>query len=134
MIYVDSSVVLATLLAADRIAPPSFWQQTLVSSRLLTIEVWVGLHRHGAAASHADPAGALLGRIGLLEMDARVLHRALEPFPAPVRTLDAIHLASAVFLQRQGQPLRLATFDDRMAAAAAKLRLELADAGGEGPT
>ena len=127
MIYVDSSVVLATLLAEDRVAPPAFWQQTLVSSRLLTVEVWVALHRHRAAASHREQAGALLGRIGLLEMDARVLQRATEPFPGPVRSFDAIHLASALFLQAQGQPMRLATYDERMGAAARKVRLELAD-------
>jgi len=31
-----------------------------------------------------------------------VLKRALEPFPAPVRTLDAIHLTAIEFIRAKG--------------------------------
>lgn len=75
MIYVDTSVVLAQLLAEDRTPP--------------------------------------------------VLARALDPFPSPLRTLDALHLASAEFLRQQGQSVRLATYDDRMADAARSLDIEI---------
>ena len=54
-----------------------------------------------------------------------VLKRALEPFPAPVRTLDALHLASIVFLRDRGQTVALATYDVRMADVAALLGIEL---------
>jgi uncharacterized protein len=47
-----------------------------------------------------------------------VLARAVEPFPAPVRTLDALHLASAEFLRGLGQVISLASYDDRMVRAA----------------
>jgi hypothetical protein len=48
---------------------------------------------------------------------------ALEPFPAPVRTLGALHLASIEFLRAQGQKLELATYDERLAAAARKMKI-----------
>jgi hypothetical protein len=63
----------------------------------------------------------LLGRIALLELTSPVLARALEPFPTPVRTLDALHLASADFLRQQGQDVRLATYDARMIEVAGRL-------------
>jgi hypothetical protein len=50
-----------------------------------------------------------------------ILARALEPFPAPVRTLDALHLASADFLRQQGQSLLLGSYDARMLDAARRL-------------
>lgn len=61
----------------------------------------------------------------MLELERPVLARALEPFPAPVRTLDAIHLASAVFLRDQGQDVTVATYDVRMGDAVRALGFEL---------
>ena len=54
-----------------------------------------------------------------------VLARALEPFPSPVRTLDALHLASMEFLRAHGQIVNLASYDDRLRAAARALRIPL---------
>jgi predicted nucleic acid-binding protein len=48
-----------------------------------------------------------------------VLARALEPFPSPVRTRDALHLATLQFLASERQPVALATFDERMRRAEA---------------
>jgi predicted nucleic acid-binding protein len=127
MIYLDTSVVLASLLSEDRSAPSSIWQQTLVASRLLACEVWVRMNARGVGASHAAQVNALLGRLAFVEMESRVLQRVLEPFPIPVRTLDAIHLATVWYLRNQGQSVQLATFDDRMADAARRMRLELYD-------
>ena len=61
------------------------------------------------------------GRATPLEMLPNVLARALEPFPAPVRTLDALHLASIEFLRGQGQTVELASYDDRLIHAAKAL-------------
>ena len=52
-----------------------------------------------------------------------MLARALQPFPQGVRTLDGLHLASLDFLREQGQTVTLATYDDRLGAAAAALGL-----------
>ena len=48
-----------------------------------------------------------------------------QPFPIPVRTLDALHLASIEFLRDRRQSIELASYDDRLLAAARALGIEL---------
>jgi hypothetical protein len=69
---------------------------------------------------------ALLGRLAFLELSPPVLARALNPFPVPVRTLDALHLASIEFLRDHGQNVELASYDKRLTAAASALNMPLA--------
>ena len=125
MIYLDTSVALAHLLVEDQSPPDKLWKETLISSRLLEYEVWTRIHARKLARSHADEVRSLLGRIAFIELSSPVLIRALEPFPKPVRTLDALHLASMDFLQRQGQAITLASYDDRLNAAARALRFPI---------
>ncbi|MEX2467407.1 MAG: PIN domain-containing protein, partial [Gemmatimonadota bacterium] len=109
MIYLDTSVALAHLLSEDRRPPPELWSEALVSSRLLDYELWTRLHSRDLAATHRDFARLLLARVARLALSEEVVERALDPFPAPVRTLDALHLASIVYLREQGQEVELAT-------------------------
>jgi predicted nucleic acid-binding protein len=125
MIYLDTSVALAHVLAEDRIPPESLWQGALVSSRLIEYEVWTRIHARRLGASHGDEVRALLARVSLIELAPPVLARALEPFPTPVRTLDALHLASMDFLRANGQTLELASYDRRLVAAARGLRFAI---------
>ena len=125
MIYIDTSVVLAHLLAEDRTPPEKLWSEPLVASRLLHYEIWARIHGRGLGSSHGEAVRANLARIAVVEMQPFVLQRALEPFPAPVRTLDALHLASIEFLRTQGQAVALASYDDRMTTAARALRIPL---------
>jgi predicted nucleic acid-binding protein len=125
VIYLDTSVALAHLLAEDRSPPEKLWKETLISSRLLEYEVWTRIHARELARTHADAVRSLLGRVALVELYPPVLARALEPFPKPVRTLDAIHLASMEFLKRQGQDIALASYDSRLNAAARSLRFPI---------
>jgi predicted nucleic acid-binding protein len=125
MIYLDTSVALAHVLAEDRIPPESLWQGALVSNRLIEYEVWTRIHARRLGASHGDEVRALLARVSLIELAPPVLARALEPFPTPVRTLDALHLASMDFLRANGQTLELASYDRRLVAAARGLRFAI---------
>lgn len=125
MIYLDTSVALAQLLAEDRIPPQALWAGPLIASRLLEYELWVRIHARDLGRSHGDEVRALLGRVALVELAPPVLARALEPFPGPVRTLDAFHLASLEFLRQQGQAVELATYDERLRSAASALRIPL---------
>ena len=60
MIYVDSSVILAQLLAEDRFPDASFWNRgPLVSSRLVEYEVWNRVHSRWLADSHGDDVRSL---------------------------------------------------------------------------
>ncbi len=123
MIYLDTSVVLAQILAEDRCPPASLWDEVLVSSRLLAYEVWTRIHSRRLGRSHGEHVRSLLDRVAFLELAAPVLVRALEPFPTPVRTLDALHLASMDFLRKQRQEIALASYDERLNAAARGLQL-----------
>lgn len=124
MVYVDSSVFIAHLLSENRRPSLELWTESLASSRLLEIEAWNRLHARGWV-DLGDDLRALLDRLFLLEMDNVVLGRAIEPFPIPIRTLDAIHLASADCLRQTGHDVSIATYDARMRGSAEKMGFEL---------
>jgi len=121
LIYLDTSVALAHILAEDRAPPSSLWQQSLVASRLLEYETWTRLHARGLGRSHGEEARSLIGRVALIELAPPILARALDPYPTSVRTLDALHLASIEFLRARGQTVELASYDERLLAAARAL-------------
>ncbi len=127
MIYVDASVALAHLFVEDRRPPGWFWEKTLVASRLIEYEIRTVIHTGNLAESHGEGAQELTGRIALLELSPPVLTRALGTFPVPVRTLDALHLASIDYLRRQGQTVELATYDRRMTGAARAMGVPVID-------
>jgi predicted nucleic acid-binding protein len=126
LIYIDSSIVLAQLLTEDRQPSSELWREPLVASRLVEYETWNRIHARALTHSHSHAAQALLARLHLLELTPDVLGRALDPFPVPVRTLDALHLASIDYLLDQGlRPLLLATYDTRLARAAVAVKIDL---------
>ena len=127
MIYLDTSVALAYLLAEDRQPPDTLWDETLVSSRLLEYEIWTALHGRGLARSHGEAARWLIGRVAMLALGRSVLARALDAFPGPdpLRTLDALHLASCAYLADRGQAVALASYDRRMVAVARAMGIPL---------
>ena len=125
MIYLDSSVVLAQLLAENRRLPTALDKAALVSSRLLEYEVWNRIHARGLAPSHADQVRAILDHVALMDLTAAVLGRALQPFSVPVRTLDGLHLATVEYLRAAGAAVELASFDRRLVAGAQALGIAL---------
>ena len=125
MIYIDSSVVLADVFSETRSPPENFWEEDLGSSRLLIYEVWNRVHARGSLNSHRDRARELLARVSVTELTEGALARARWPFPLMVRTLDALHLATAEFLRRN-EAVDLASYDSRMIAAATALGIPLA--------
>jgi len=127
VIYLDTSVALAQLLAEDRYPPVHLWEETLVSSRLLEYELWNRINARGLTESHDESLRTLLGRVAFVELSPAVLSRALEPFPIPVRTLDALHLASVNFLLERSQEITLATYDRRMQEAAQGIGVPIYD-------
>jgi hypothetical protein len=121
VIYLETSAALAELLAEDRKPNPVIWKEPLVASRLLEYEVWTRLNSRSLATSHGEHARDLLAGVSYIELTPIVLARALEPFPLPVRTLDALHLATIEYLRGRDVPILLASFDDRMLQAAKRL-------------
>jgi predicted nucleic acid-binding protein len=126
VIYLDSSVALAQLLGEGRWPPDALWQEPLVSSRLLEYEVWKRVHARGLGATLGESTRMLIGRLRLMEPTPTVLARALQPFPAPLRTLDALHLATIEFIRAQGEAVELASYDNRLVGAAGALGIALA--------
>lgn len=123
--YVDTSVALAHVLAEDKNPPDELWTRTLLSSRLLEYEMWTRIHQRRLTRSHEDVVRALLGRIGFLDLVPEVVARAAEPFPAALRTLDALHLGTLEFVRAQGMTVDLAAYDDRMRSAAGAMHIPL---------
>jgi predicted nucleic acid-binding protein len=125
VIYLDTSVALAHMFAEDRTPSERLWGESLISSRLLEYELWTRIHARKLGRTHGTYVRSLLERVALVELAPPVLTRALEPFPIPVRTLDALHLASMEFLRAQRVKLSLASYDDRLSAAARALKIPL---------
>ena len=118
MIYLDSSVALAQLFGEGRAPPETLWAEPLISSRLLEYELWTRANAHRFAEHLHDAVDGLLGRLRLVELSAVALARAVEPWPLPLRTLDALHLATMEFLRRRGETIELASYDRRLLNAA----------------
>jgi len=98
----------------------------LVSSALAAVEV----HRVVLRGLRATPDAAILQRarqvlagIHLLRLDQEVLNAAAELRPETLRTLDALHLASAMTLE--GDLTAFIVYDDRLAAAARQAGLQV---------
>jgi len=130
VIYLDTSVVLAFLFREERAPPETLWRAELVSSRLLEYEAWTRVHAHAAGSLQSGRLVRLLGLLDLIELSPVVLSRALRPFPNPVRTLDAVHLATVDFLRQRGENVELATYDMALARAATAMEIPLSDLGG----
>jgi predicted nucleic acid-binding protein len=93
------------------------------SSSLLRVELLRAVKR-AALPRLAAPARRHLAAISLIRMDDALLDRAGDLDPASLRSLDAIHLASALTL---GSDLGIVvTYDDRMLQGAAALGLPTA--------
>jgi predicted nucleic acid-binding protein len=125
VIYLDSSVALAQIFAENRRPPEDLWDEPLAASRLLHYEVWNRVHSRRLGRSHGDQVRDLLDAVTVVELTPLVVARALEPFPTPVRTLDALHLATMDFLRDHGQRIELACYDARLVAGARALGIPL---------
>jgi hypothetical protein len=69
---------------------------------------------------------ATLRKIEMIELTRLSLRRALEPFPLGVRTPHALHLATMDFIRERGESVQLASYDDRLIAAAQALGISIA--------
>ncbi len=127
MIYLDTSVALAQLLAEDRCPPPTLWKQDLITSRLLEYELWNVIHRQRLERSHGEAARQIIESLPMAEMSREILRRATEAFPTIVRTLVSLHLATLLFLRDRGLDLELASYDRRMIEASRPLGIVLVD-------
>ena len=119
VVYVDTSVVLASVRTERQRPSAEFWNNPLLlSSVLAEYETWTRLHAYGEAAALGPDAASTLGALNLIALTSEIGARCRSPFPVPVRTLDALHLATAEHLRSRGYLVEIATYDARMRAAA----------------
>lgn len=132
-VYLDTSTVLRVVLGqAEPLAIWGKWDQAC-ASELLGVEARRVLDRlRLEGALEDDQVGAFHGALARIEravdhirLTRLVLSRAALPMATPVKTLDALHLASALlWRERRGSGLVFATHDPQQARAARALGFE----------
>ena len=132
MIYLDSAAVVKLVHAEPESQALRDWlteraEVGWLSSVLVEIESFRALARHSPGAVARLPS--VLDLIDLVDMNAGIRILAQTVAPVTVRSLDAIHLATA--LHARGQLTSFVTYDKRLADAARTAGLSVdAPAGG----
>lgn len=125
--YVDASALLRVVLRERGPAVDLRAFDGLVSSELAGVESLRTIDRlrlmGTLSAAEAETRGAKvrdwLDTVDLLLVRGPILSRASDPLPAPLGTLDAIHLVSALaWRDRLGDTLVVATHDTALGLAA----------------
>jgi predicted nucleic acid-binding protein len=133
IVYLDSSVVLRVVLKQPEPLPAWGKWEKAYSSEILGVEARRALDRlrlelelgDRELAQAQEDLRRIERTIGLIPLRGAVLRRAMLPMATLVKTLDALHLASALLLEeRRGLVLRFATHDGRQATAARALGFE----------
>lgn len=136
-LYAESSAILAWLLdeeSARSVREALSAAEIVVASDLTLIEcdrvliraATVGELTEVEAADRRAHLTAAAGRWHTLRVAPEIVDRARQPFPGePIRTLDAIHLASVLTARTAVAGVRLLSLDDRVRKVAKKLGLEL---------
>ncbi len=127
MNYLDSSVLLRWLLDEPGQLDPATVTQPMTSA-LAEVEIFCTFDRLRVrnflapeilADLHAR-AHDLLARILIVHVSSPILARSAQPFPTPLRTLDALHLSTALFWSEQNkvESIQFATHDQELGLAA----------------
>ena len=136
-LYAESSAVLAWLLgeeAGPRVRQLLSAAEVVVASDLTVIECDRVLIRAAAlgelteaeAANRRAHLTTAASHWHLLRIGPDVVQRARQPFPGePIRTPDAIHLASALVARAAIAGVALLSLDDRIRGAAERMGLPL---------
>jgi predicted nucleic acid-binding protein len=118
-LYLDSSALVKLVVHEPESAALREFLRTRpvrMASALAEIEVPRALRRAGYGASEDRRAADVLARVALIEIDRQIRRRAAGLGPPGLRSLDAIHLATALSV---GDDLAgLVTYDQRLSDAA----------------
>lgn len=132
-LYAESSAILAWLLgqaggeevaaalrASDGVVASDL---TLVECERVLIRAWsTGLMTEAERADQTAALARVAAHWTRLRVDEEVLERSTRPFPIePVRTLDALHLASALVARSAAPALQLLSLDQRVRENATRL-------------
>ena len=133
-LYVDSSALLKRYVdEADSAEANAYLRSdpALATTRVTVVEIRRNLARllsDRPLATARQAFTADLAAFSVVELDATTCEAAATISEVTgVRTLDALHLATLVFLRSRGLSPGLATYDQRLAAAAISEGFVLAD-------
>ena len=129
--YLDASVVRLVLGEPEALAE---WPQVVraLASTLTEVEclrtidrlVRRGILPESQVAERRAAVFRLLEECEMIDLSRTIMRRAGEPFPSPLGTLDAMHLACALaWREASSEPLVLATHDRELATAARAMGL-----------
>ena len=131
--YLDTSVILLPLLGQGKGFDYGRWD-FVYSSELTGLEarrtidrlrLELALDDIGVAEAHQE-LSRIERHLGIVPLNRAVLQRSALPMPTVVKTLDAIHLTSALILQEKKRTkLAFATHDFQQATAAKAFGFEV---------
>ena len=125
-IYVDSSALVKLVLPeAESAALMTLLTSEVrpISSELATVEVIRAARRASRDSEVYQRAAAVLAAVHLVIVDVEILERAASLEPETLRSLDAIHLASALSLAPEVEAMIVYDADLSEAASRAGLRV-----------
>ena len=136
-LYAESSAVLAWLLdepTAPKIRTALAGAEIVLASDLTLLEchralirtVSIGQLTEAEAADERSRLNQAAAHWTLLQLASDILERARRPFPLePIRTLDALHLASALVARQAVPGIALLCLDHRVRGCARELGFHL---------
>lgn len=123
MVYLDSSALVKLVVSEPESMALRLYlvdHRERVSSALAHVEVCRAVRRKGASEAALRRAEHVLARIGLVALDEPLLRAAAALSPTGLRSLDAVHLATALSLDGLDA---VVTYDRRFDAAASEAGL-----------
>jgi predicted nucleic acid-binding protein len=134
IVYLDTSALLRLVLRETGALDDLRASEALVSSELTAVESLRTIDRlrlqnalsAEEAAARRTAVTEWLEAVDLVLVQRPILARASEPFPTPLGTLDALHLATAlVWRDRMHRTLVMATHDGGLALASRSFGIEV---------
>ncbi|MGH7393340.1 MAG: type II toxin-antitoxin system VapC family toxin [Candidatus Rokuibacteriota bacterium] len=126
LVYLDASALVKLVVAepeSDALMEFLRARPDRVSSALSLVEVPRALRRARFGSPERQRARRLLARLALVDVDRRILGAAAAFESPELRTLDAIHLATALAVREDLS--ELVTYDRRLAMAAGRADVEV---------
>ena len=126
ILYLDSSAIVKLVAAEPESAALLDLVKTggpAVSSALAKVEVLRAVNRLDSPSAVQRNAAEVLSRIALIKVDEAILQEAAHLEPAELRSLDAIHLATAQSVRQHLEAF--VVYDQRLAEAAEQAGLRV---------
>lgn len=126
LVYLDSAAIVKLVRPEPESAALFAWlddRSERFTSAVAEVEVMRAVRRLGVPATVVRRAMEVFETMAVIPIDRRVLETARVLDPPELRSLDAIHLATA--LSVGAELAGFVTYDQRLAAAAASARIEV---------